>query len=87
MSFLSFLFGRDKSSARVAKQRLHNVLAAERGARSLRKPDYLPALQREVFGVVSKYAKVHPRDVKLRFDRERNGEVIRVKIELRQART
>ena len=89
MSLLSFLFGRNKPTAPQAKQRLQTVLASERSARSARsprKPDYLPALQREVFGVVSKYAKVHPRDIKLRFDRERNGEVIRVKIELRQSR-
>ena len=86
MSLLSFLFGRNKPTAQLAKQRLQTVLASERSARSPRKPDYLPALQREVFGVVSKYAKVHPRDIKLRFDRERNGEVIRVKIELRQSR-
>ena len=86
MSLFSFLFGRNKPTAPQAKQRLQTVLASERSARSPRKPDYLPALQREVFGVVSKYAKVHPRDIKLRFDRERNGEVIRVKIELRQSR-
>ncbi len=86
MSFLAFLFGRKKPTAQLAKQRLRTVLASERSVRSPRKPDYLPALQREVFGVVSKYTKVHPRDIKLRFDRERNGEVIRVKIELKQSR-
>ena len=58
MSFLQFLFGRNKQSASVAKQRLQLVLAAERAPRGTRRPDYLPALQRELLGVVSKYVKV-----------------------------
>ena len=86
LSFLSFRFGRNKPSANVAKQRLQRVLATERSPRSARLPDYFPALQRELAGVVSKYVKVQPKDIRLRFERERDSEVIRVKIELRQAR-
>lgn len=89
LSFLSFLplrFGRNKASANVAKQRLQRVLATERSPRSASRPDYFPALQRELAGVVSKYVKVQPKDIRLRFERERDSEVIRVKIELRQAR-
>jgi cell division topological specificity factor len=82
MSFLQFLFGRNKRSAHLAKQRLQIVLAAER---STRRPDYLPALQRELLGVVSKYVKIQPRDIRVSFERQRNIEVIRVKIELPQA--
>ena len=48
MSFLSFLLGRNKKSAQPAKERLQIILAHERSARSPRRPDYLPALQREL---------------------------------------
>lgn len=84
MSLLSFLFGRNKKSARVAKERLQIILAAERSARSPRRPDYLPALQRELVGVVSKYVKIQSKDVKVSFERQRNIEVLEVKIELPQ---
>lgn len=84
MSLLSFLFGRNKKSARVAKQRLQIILAAERSARSPRRPDYLPALQRELVGVVSKYVKIQSKDVKVSFERQRNIEILEVKIELPQ---
>ncbi len=86
MSLLSFLFGHRNGSAHVAKQRLQRVLAAEHSPRAARRPDYFPALQRELLGVVAKYVKVQPRDIKLRFERDRETDVIRVKIELRQAR-
>ena len=85
VSFLQFLFGRNKKSAQVAKQRLQLVLAAERSPRSARRPDYLPALQRELLSVVSKYVKVQPKDIRVSFERQRNHEVIRVKIDLPQA--
>ena len=61
LSFLSFQFGRNKPSAKVAKQRLQRVLAAERSPRSASRPDYFPALQRDLAGVVSKYVKVQPK--------------------------
>jgi cell division topological specificity factor len=85
MSFLSFLLGRNKKSASLAKERLQIILAAERSARSPRRPDYLPALQRELLGVVSKYVQVQPKDIKVSFERQRNVEVIEVTIELPQA--
>jgi cell division topological specificity factor len=85
MSFLSFLLGQKKKSASVAKERLQIILAHERSARSPRRPDYLPALQRELLGVVSKYVKVQPKDIQVSFERQRNIEVLAVKIELPQA--
>jgi len=84
MSFLSFLLGRNKKSASLAKERLQIILAHERSARSPRRPDYLPALQRELLAVVSKYVKIQPKDIKVHFERQRNFEVLEVKIELPQ---
>jgi len=85
MSLLSFLFGRNKQSAQVAKQRLQAVLEHERAARGQRRPDYLPALQRELAKVVAKYVKVHSRDIQLRLQKRQNHQVLEVKVQLPQA--
>ena len=53
MSFFSFLLGEKKKTAGVAKERLQIILAHERSARSPR-PDYLPALQKELIVVIAK---------------------------------
>ena len=87
MSLLSFLVGRNKQSAQVAKQRLQAVLEQERAARGQpRRPDYLPALQRELAKVVSKYVKVPSGDVQVQMQRRHdNKQVLEVKVRLPQA--
>jgi cell division topological specificity factor len=87
MSLLSFFFGRNKKSAHVAKARLQAVLDSERAARGQpRKPDYLPALQRELAKVVSKYVKVPSGDVQVQLQRRHdNKQVLEVKVRLPQA--
>ena len=87
MSLLSLLFGRNKKSAHLAKQRLLAVVEQERAARGeARKPDYLPALQRELAKVVSKYAKVPSGDVQVQMQRRHdNRQVLEVKVRLPQA--
>jgi cell division topological specificity factor len=86
MSLLSFLFGRNKQSAHLAKQRLQAVLDHERAVRGQpRKPDYLPALQRELAKVVSKYVKVPSGDVQVQLQRRHdNKQVLEVKVRLPQ---
>ena len=87
MSLLSFLFGRNKQSAQVAKQRLLAGDEQERAARGeARRPDYLPALQRELARVVSKYAKVPSGDVQVQMQRRHdNKQVLEVRVRLPQA--
>jgi cell division topological specificity factor len=87
MSLLSFFFGRNKKSAHLAKARLQAVLDQERAGRGQpRKPDYLPALQRELAKVVSKYAKVATGDVQVQLQRRHdNKQVLEVKVRLPQA--
>ena len=85
MSLLSFLFGRNKKSAQLAKQRLLAVLEPERAARGQRRPDYLPALQRELAKVVSKYVKVPSGDIQVQLQRRHdNKQVLEVKVRLPQ---
>ena len=85
MSLLSFLLGEKKKTASVAKERLQIILAHERSGRSAGQPDYLPALQRELVAVISKYVKINPDDLKVHFERQDDLEVLEVKIELPEA--
>ncbi len=84
MSLLSFLLGEKKKTAAVAKERLQIILAHERSGRS-RRPNYLPALQRELLAVISKYVSIKPDDIKVNLERQDDLEVLEVKIELPDA--
>jgi cell division topological specificity factor len=86
MSFLSFFLGEKKQTANVAKERLQIILAHERSGRNAAEPDYLPALQRELIAVISKYIKINPLDIKVNLERQENLDVLEVKIELPEAR-
>ena len=80
-SFISFFLGEKKTTANVAKERLQIILAHERSGRSPR-PDYLPALQRDLIAVIAKYIDINPDDIKVNLERQDNLEVLEVKIEL-----
>lgn len=82
MSFFSFFAGEKKKTANVAKERLQIILAHERSGRNAAEPDYLPALQRELIAVISKYIRINPDDIKVHLERQDNLEVLEVKIEL-----
>ena len=84
MSILSFLLGENKKSASVAKERLQLIIAHERvGGRP--PADYLPALQRELVAVISKYVKISNDDIRVSLERQDDLEVLEVKIEIPQA--
>lgn len=84
MSILSFLLGDKKKSASVAKERLQLIIAHERvGGRP--PADYLPALQKELVAVISKYVKISNDDIRVSLERQDELEVLEVKIEIPQA--
>lgn len=85
MSLLSFLLGERKKTASLAKERLQIILAHERSGRGGSRPDYLPALQRELVAVISKYVAVQADDIKVHLERQDNLDVLEVKIELPEA--
>jgi cell division topological specificity factor len=85
MSILSFLLGEKKKTAGIAKERLQLILAHERSGRGGSRPDYLPALQRELVAVISKYVSIKADDIKVHLERQDNFDVIEVKIELPEA--
>ena len=86
MSIFSFLLGEKKKTASVAKERLQIILAHERSNLTAEQPDYLPALQRDLMMVISKYIQIDPRDIKVNLERQDNLEVLEVKIELPDVR-
>ena len=86
MSFFTFFAGEKKKSASFAKERLQIILAHERNGRNAAEPDYLPALQRELIAVISKYIKINADDIKVNLERQDNLEVLEVKIELPDSR-
>ena len=86
MSFITFFIGEKKKTASVAKERLQIILAHERSGRNAAEPDYLPALQRELMAVISKYVKINLKDIKVNLERQDNLEVLEVKIELPDSR-
>jgi cell division topological specificity factor len=81
MSILSFLLGEKKKSASVAKERLQIILAHERGGAGA-PADWLPALQRELVDVISKYVKVANDDIQVTLERKDTLEILEVKIEI-----
>jgi len=84
MSILSFLLGEKKKSASIAKERLQLIIAHERiGGRP--PADYLPALQKELVAVISKYVKISDDDIRVSLERQDDLEVLEVKIEIPQA--
>ena len=81
MSFLSRLFGEKKKTAEIAKERLKMLIAHEHAGDSPA-PDFLPALQRELIEVISKYVAVNPDDIKVHIDKQDNMDVLEVDIVL-----
>ena len=81
MSFLSKLFGEKKKTAEIAKNRLSLLIAHERSGGSPA-ADFLPALQRELIEVISKYVSVNQDDIKVSLEKQGNYEVLEVNIVL-----
>ena len=80
MSLFDLIFGQKQKTASVAKERLQLIIAHERGGNS--KADFLPALQRELIEVISKYTKVSIDDIKVSLERKDQYEVLEVNIVL-----
>lgn len=56
MNILSFFRSRSRPTAPQAKERLQILLAHERA--SMRQPDYLPRLYRDIVDVVGRYVEI-----------------------------
>ncbi len=81
MSFRAKLFGEKKKTASIAKNRLSVLIAHERNGGAV-SADFLPALQRELLEVISKYVSVNQDDIKVHLDKQDNCDVLEVNITL-----
>lgn len=82
MSFLARLFGEKKQTAQIAKNRLSVLIAHERTGGAGPSADFMPALQRELLEVISKYVSVNPDDIKVQLEKQDNCDVLEVNIVL-----
>ena len=80
MSFLDYFRSRNKSTASVAKERLQIIVAHERTTRS--QPDYLPALQKDLVEVISKYVDIDEDMVSVALDQNDDCAVLELNITL-----
>lgn len=80
MSLFSLLFGNKPKTAAIAKERLQLIIAHERSGKS--PPNFLPALQKELMEVISKYVKVDSNDIKVSVEKQDNYEILEVNIVL-----
>ncbi|MCL2021463.1 MAG: cell division topological specificity factor MinE [Betaproteobacteria bacterium] len=80
-SFLNRFFGgKSVHSAQTAKNRLAAVIAYERSARE--EYDFMPALQRDLIEVLSRYFPVNPDDISINRESQGNSEVLEINIAL-----
>jgi cell division topological specificity factor len=83
MTLIEKIFGKRQKTAAIARERLQIILAHERDGRTPNTtPDYLPALQRELVEVISKYVSINQDDIKVQLERQDNYEVLEVNIVL-----
>ena len=84
MSLLEYIFGRKKSTASVAKERLQIILAHERdgGLLNSRSPQWLPDLQNELVNVVAKYININKDDLKINIEKRDNLELLEINVTL-----
>jgi len=81
-TLLTYLRGPEKKSAAIAKERLQIILAHERAGRGANTPDYLPALQEELLGVIAKYIHIERDMMRMQLERHGDLEVLELNITL-----
>lgn len=80
MSFLDYFRSKNKSTASVAKERLQIIVAHERTTRN--QPDYLPALQKDLVAVISKYVDIDDDMVSVALDQNDDCAILELNITL-----
>jgi cell division topological specificity factor len=83
MKFFDYFKSKKKSTASVAKERLQIIVAHERTAKN--QPDYLPALQRDLIAVISKYVAISEEMVNVTLDKNDEYAVLELNITLPEA--
>jgi cell division topological specificity factor len=77
---LSQYFGFGKKSAKIAKDRLHIIIAQSRNESST--PDFLPLLRKDILEAIAKYTKVDMDQVKVDLQCKDNNSVLELNVTL-----
>lgn len=77
---LELLFPPKGESAAIARERLKIVLAHERSSRDT--PEFLPALQKELLDVVSRYIEVRPEMIRVNLEKSGETSLLEINVEL-----
>ena len=80
MALFGLFFGKKKTSAAAAKERLQILISHERQNRQ--GPDFLPDLQRDILEVVKKYVAIRDDHVRVRLDRAGDASVLELNVTL-----
>jgi cell division topological specificity factor len=81
---LEFLFPPKSESAAIARERLKIVLAHERANRDA--PDFLPALQKELLDVVSRYIEIRPDMIRVNLGKSGETSLLEINVEIGEAK-
>ncbi|MDR0528340.1 MAG: cell division topological specificity factor MinE [Zoogloeaceae bacterium] len=80
-TLFSLLFGgKPKATAATAKERLAVLIASERNTRG--GVDFMPALQRDLLEVISRYFPVDPEDIRINRESQGAGDLLEINIAL-----
>lgn len=87
MALIDLFFGRKKTTAGIAKERLQIILAHERlvydGINDHESPpSWLPELQQELVTVIAKYIKINIDDLKVTLEKRDNLELLEINVTL-----
>jgi cell division topological specificity factor len=87
MSLMDIFFGKKRSTASVAKERLQIILAHERatlndeGGES-KAPEWLSELQKELVAVIAKYIKIEQDALSVHLEKRDNLELLEINVTL-----
>lgn len=80
MALFGLFFGKKKTSAAAAKERLQILISHERQNRQ--GLDFLPDLRRDILDVVKKYVAIRDDHVSVRLDRAGDASVLELNVTL-----
>ena len=80
MAWLDYFRSSRKSSASIAKERLHFVVAHERTQRN--GPHFLPLMQRDILEVIRKYVDIDLDQVMIQLEKDGDYEILELNITL-----
>ena len=85
MALLDFFRSKQANTANLAKERLQIIVAHERTKRN--EPDYLPALQKDLIAVISKYVCIEEDQVSVSLENEGDCSVLELNITFPETET